>query len=63
MPFTLTSNILNIAEALDQTDYNSRISCTNNILLQIENAVKLSGTAIHDRDPYLSYSFIIDVLL
>lgn len=37
-----------------------RISCTNNILLQIENAVKFSGTAIDDRDPYLSYSFIID---
>jgi hypothetical protein len=62
LPFTLTSNVLNIAEvSLDQTDDNSyRIFRTNNIPLQIENAVMFSDTAIDDRASYLSYSFIID---
>jgi hypothetical protein len=61
LPVTLTSNVLNIAEvSLDQTDDNSyRIFRTNNIPLQIENAVMFSDTAI-DRASYLSYSFIID---
>jgi hypothetical protein len=61
LPVTLTSNVLNIAEvSLDQTNDNSyRIFRTNNIPLQIENAVMFSDTAI-DRASYLSYSFIID---
>jgi hypothetical protein len=62
LPFTLTSNLLNIVEvSIDQTDDNSyRISRVSNILLQMEKAVRFSGTAIDDRASHLSYSFIID---
>jgi hypothetical protein len=62
LPFTLTSNILNILEvSIDKTDVNSyRITRISNMLLQMEKAVRFSDTAVDDRTSHISYSFIIN---
>ena len=62
LPFALTSNLLNVIEvSIDQNDDNSyRISRMNNIIIQMEKAVKFADTAIDNRASSLFYSFIID---
>ena len=62
LPFALTSNLLNVVEvSIDQNDDNSyRISRMNNIIIQMEKAVKFADTAIDNRASSLFYSFIID---
>ncbi len=62
LPFTLTSNMLNIVEvSLDNTEDSSyRISRTSNMPLQKEKAVRFSDTTIDDRASYLSYSFMVE---